>query len=359
MAYGFYIGKIVPSDVDGPGTRSVVHFAGCSIGCPGCFNPHTHDQTNPLVWKADAHTCARAMVEVSPLATISGGEPTDQIEALYDLLIALRAEGAESVVMFTGRRVEWLRTHRPLWNRIEAERLVDVVVDGPYVRKLDERLGQDPQPPADGVRALLDAFSQDDRFACALVTGSVAGTARRKITHFGLMSHFPVRLACEKGESRSFSRHRADLNLPSRPHGLRHWIGRRHGGDVGLRLFQFHKLGEEKIAVAGAEFSPRDRRAGVHHGRQGPAMGLGLADDVLQVKVGAVEVEPVLADQRLQIMIQLARHFRLPVRIWILGLLGANSQLAGPVSAVIRRRATHRGPVASASINDRYGPWGR
>lgn len=138
MTHGFYIGRVVPSDVDGPGTRAVVHFAGCSIGCPGCFNPHTHAGAGPGVWKADAHSVARDMVAVSPLATISGGEPTDQCEALYDLLVALRAEGAESVVMFTGRRVEWLRTHRPAWNRIEAERLVDVVVDGPYVRKLDE-----------------------------------------------------------------------------------------------------------------------------------------------------------------------------------------------------------------------------
>lgn len=139
VAHGFYIGKIVPSDVDGPGTRSVVHFAGCSIGCVGCFNPHTHDQANPLVWKADAQSVAREMVSVSPLVTVSGGEPTDQCEALYELLVALRSEGAESVIMFTGRRVEWLRANRPAWLRIEAEKLVDVIIDGPYVRKLDEK----------------------------------------------------------------------------------------------------------------------------------------------------------------------------------------------------------------------------
>jgi anaerobic ribonucleoside-triphosphate reductase activating protein len=135
---GFYIGKIVPSDVDGPGTRAVIHFAGCSIGCPGCFNPHTHSGSAPGVWSGDAHSIAREMVAMSPHVTISGGEPTDQDQALYELLIALRLEGAESVVMFTGRRVEWIRARRDNWSAIESEGLIDTVIDGPYIAKLDE-----------------------------------------------------------------------------------------------------------------------------------------------------------------------------------------------------------------------------
>jgi anaerobic ribonucleoside-triphosphate reductase activating protein len=127
-------GKIVPSDVDGPGTRAVIHFAGCKVGCKGCFNPHTHDATAPGVWRADAFTLARQILAVSDRVTISGGEPTDQMEGLYDLCSALRALGCDDIVMFTGRRVEALERRHTLWPTLIALELVDVVVDGPFVQ---------------------------------------------------------------------------------------------------------------------------------------------------------------------------------------------------------------------------------
>ena len=30
------------SRTNGPGTRTVIWAQGCSLGCPGCFNPQTH-----------------------------------------------------------------------------------------------------------------------------------------------------------------------------------------------------------------------------------------------------------------------------------------------------------------------------
>ena len=30
------------SRANGPGTRAVIWVQGCSLGCPGCFNPKTH-----------------------------------------------------------------------------------------------------------------------------------------------------------------------------------------------------------------------------------------------------------------------------------------------------------------------------
>lgn len=126
-------GEIVLSTVDGPGERAVVHFAGCNIGCPGCFNPQTHDAQAPGVWRDDAQSLARKMLVVSRSVTISGGEPTDQFDGLRDLLIALRDLGCDDIVMFTGRTVEWLRL-RYDWASIEAGGLVDVVIDGPFVK---------------------------------------------------------------------------------------------------------------------------------------------------------------------------------------------------------------------------------
>lgn len=124
-------GKIVESSVDGPGTRAVIHFAGCSIGCPGCFNPLTHDATAPGVWYGSAKSIARRMLAVSDSVTISGGEPTDQLESLFDLCVELRAEGCNDIVLFTGKKVS-VHERKPLWNKLIRDCLVDVVVDGPF-----------------------------------------------------------------------------------------------------------------------------------------------------------------------------------------------------------------------------------
>lgn len=130
-------GEIVLSTVDGPGERAVVHFAGCSIGCKGCFNPHTHAPIGDRVWQDSAQSIARRILAVSRDVTISGGEPTDQMDGLYCLLSELREHGATSVVMFSGRTRLWLLT-LPLWRAIEALGLVDVLIDGPYVQARPE-----------------------------------------------------------------------------------------------------------------------------------------------------------------------------------------------------------------------------
>ncbi len=135
------VGKIETSSVDGPGIRAVIHTAGCSIGCPGCFNPHTHDAG--VGWSAEVRALARESVAASVAAggdgsvTVSGGEPSDQLPALLAYLTALREHGCPSVVMYSGRtRGALLR--RALWREIEAAGLVDVLIDGPYREALPE-----------------------------------------------------------------------------------------------------------------------------------------------------------------------------------------------------------------------------
>lgn len=78
------------------------------------------------------------ILAVSRSVTISGGEPTDQMRGLFDLLAELRMAGVDDVVMFTGRRIEFLRTkHKDAqhWRVIEEKGLADVVVDGPFIEK--------------------------------------------------------------------------------------------------------------------------------------------------------------------------------------------------------------------------------
>ena len=116
---------------NGPGTRFTIWVQGCSLGCPGCFNPTTHpdaqgDDTDieELVGQIEA-----AAVHIEGI-TVSGGEPFEQPQGLLALLQAVRDRTNLSIVVFSG------------FSRREIERLdlgsellatIDVLVDGRYV----------------------------------------------------------------------------------------------------------------------------------------------------------------------------------------------------------------------------------
>lgn len=162
-------GRIVASEVDGPGTRSVVHLAGCGIGCPGCFNPQTHDASGPGTWSASVSDLADQILAVSDRVTISGGEPTDQIWPLYSLLRALRARGVVDVVMFTGRTRGWLVSRLTGWRMIESEGLVDILIDGPF--KVGDRTDAEVALVAGSgnqiVHRITDRIAYDEMFRVA------------------------------------------------------------------------------------------------------------------------------------------------------------------------------------------------
>ena len=118
------------SRANGPGLRSVVWFQGCTIGCPGCFNPETHAPkagftatTEALAREITAHSkCTEGV-------TISGGEPFQQSAALLDLLERLAGTQLSRLV-FTGYALDEVR-HLPLGPRILDA--VDVLIAGRYV----------------------------------------------------------------------------------------------------------------------------------------------------------------------------------------------------------------------------------
>ena len=133
------VANILPtSSVNGPGERVVVHFQGCTLGCLGCFNPHTHDPAG-----GSARDVFELAKEIRELArgkagvTFSGGEPFQQNPTMLGaLLMFLRQQGhntdpppVESVVLFTGYSMKELRERAVWW---EVLRRVDVVIAGRY-----------------------------------------------------------------------------------------------------------------------------------------------------------------------------------------------------------------------------------
>jgi len=96
---------IPASRANGPGLRAVVFFQGCSVGCPGCWNPSSHAFQGPDIGLEDvAERLLRAHADYDlEGVTFSGGEPMQQAECLPELMSRLRAAAPSlSFGMFSG-----------------------------------------------------------------------------------------------------------------------------------------------------------------------------------------------------------------------------------------------------------------
>jgi anaerobic ribonucleoside-triphosphate reductase activating protein len=125
------------SRANGPGTRFVVWVQGCTLACPGCFNPATH-AADGAAQQTDVEALAddiagEAAAGAIDGVTISGGEPFEQPDGLLALARALRRRApALSILVFSGfARAEIERT--PRGREVLAE--IDVLVDGRYVER--------------------------------------------------------------------------------------------------------------------------------------------------------------------------------------------------------------------------------
>lgn len=118
------------SRANGPGWRAVVWTQGCSLGCPGCFNPATHNPTaGRWVSVAALVRRIRRLGDTIEGVTISGGEPLEQPDAVLALLEGLRRTTGLSALLFTGY------TWAELLARPDAGRwlaCLDVVIAGRY-----------------------------------------------------------------------------------------------------------------------------------------------------------------------------------------------------------------------------------
>ena len=73
------------SYVNGAGRRCIIWTQGCSLHCEGCFNPGLHDFHKGTAYDTKALAQRLADLETDGL-TVSGGEPLDQNDAVYQLI---------------------------------------------------------------------------------------------------------------------------------------------------------------------------------------------------------------------------------------------------------------------------------
>ncbi len=118
---------------NGPGRRAVLWLQGCTLACPGCFNPQTHPLDGGQ--KIAIADLLQELLLLRPTLdglTISGGEPLLQLPALTNLLQALHRQTPLSVLLFSG--FTWTQIQAmPGSQALLAE--VDVLLAGPYQAK--------------------------------------------------------------------------------------------------------------------------------------------------------------------------------------------------------------------------------
>jgi len=110
-----------------------VFMQGCPHCCFGCHNPHTHDFDGGYDCSADD---ILAMYIEHPLRgiTLTGGEPLCQARELLPLARGVKEYGGD-IFCFTGYTFEQLlEMIKDDVELSELLRLVDVLVDGPYMK---------------------------------------------------------------------------------------------------------------------------------------------------------------------------------------------------------------------------------
>lgn len=118
---------------NGPGLRYVIWSQGCTLGCPGCFNPQTHTRTGPATTRpaeevADAVLAGAAASGIEGV-TLTGGEPLEQPEPVRVFCDRVRASSGLGIIVLTGftrREIE----RDPA--RATAVAAADMVIAGRY-----------------------------------------------------------------------------------------------------------------------------------------------------------------------------------------------------------------------------------
>lgn len=131
MSSALQVHHLEPSSkVNGPGQRAVVWLQGCTLACPGCFNPLTHPARGGASYAVDAvYQWVQSLPPETTGLTFSGGEPLQQLRPLIQLLQQVRASTSLSVILFTGYTWEEVQKMPQASALIN---LIDVCIAGRY-----------------------------------------------------------------------------------------------------------------------------------------------------------------------------------------------------------------------------------
>ncbi len=113
---------------NGPGARACLWLQGCTLNCPGCFNPETHKSSEKLIAIDEIVGWLKSTGNQG--LTISGGEPLEQMEGLLKLCSMVRSTTSLSIIVFTGYSYE---EAFQLEGFDDLTKNIDVLIAGPFV----------------------------------------------------------------------------------------------------------------------------------------------------------------------------------------------------------------------------------
>jgi anaerobic ribonucleoside-triphosphate reductase activating protein len=124
---------------EGPGERTAIWVQGCSIRCPGCFNPHLFTVRGGTPSGA-GDLIARVVAAGTSGVTLLGGEPFDQAAGLAVVASGVRRAGL-TVMTFSGYGYAYLLGRVSAGDRAVAALLeaTDLLVAGPFRQDLLDR----------------------------------------------------------------------------------------------------------------------------------------------------------------------------------------------------------------------------
>jgi anaerobic ribonucleoside-triphosphate reductase activating protein len=137
VAISWRVHAVLPhSYANGPGARFVIWTQGCTLACPGCFNPETHpeDLGEPRA-PGELASQAAATPDIEGV-TLTGGEPLQQPGAVEEFCQRIKTTSSLGVVILTGFTRREI-THDSARSR--AVRHADMVIAGRY--NASRRLG--------------------------------------------------------------------------------------------------------------------------------------------------------------------------------------------------------------------------
>jgi anaerobic ribonucleoside-triphosphate reductase activating protein len=118
----------------GPGRRLGIWFQGCSIRCPGCISADTWGSGRHRTSVAQLLDHIQPWLEQADGITISGGEPFDQPDALFELLTSLRTRPDMDILAYSGHRLERLTPF------LERAGMIDALISDPFEQDLPQSI---------------------------------------------------------------------------------------------------------------------------------------------------------------------------------------------------------------------------
>ena len=142
--------SITPCDIaNGQGVRTVLWVSGCSLHCPGCHNPESHDRCagKPFGDGAKKELFDALSKPYIRGLTLSGGHPLEDYNLLdvYLLLIEIKTQfPTKDIWLYTGLHLDYMNflpaqndsvfnlQHNLIHSVLS---LCDVVIDGPFIQE--------------------------------------------------------------------------------------------------------------------------------------------------------------------------------------------------------------------------------